>query len=132
LALSAAELHTGALYSLFLGIGAMAAGLAALAHLALPLQAVVGLTVAVLGIVYARPRLVKLNRRSADPGLGELVGQVGTTLDLVQTDPERGHVKLAGETWLAVSQIAPIEAGVPVMVTSVRGTTLVVCPNQLS
>ena len=40
-----------------------------------------------------------------------------------------GHVRLAGERWLAVSGSGtPIPAGTRVLVTAVEGTTLVVWP----
>jgi membrane protein implicated in regulation of membrane protease activity len=59
---------------------------------------------------------------------GGLVGQEVVTLDRV-SGPGAGHVRLAGERWLAVSGAGqPIPAGTTVLVTAVDGTTLVVWP----
>jgi membrane-bound ClpP family serine protease len=60
---------------------------------------------------------------------GGLTGQEAVTLDEV-TDAHRvGHVRLAGEKWLAVSGGGGlIAAGTTVLVAAVQGTTLVVWP----
>ena len=74
-----------------------------------------------------------LESRRADvlsPGVhGGLVGQEVVTLDRVGGPDGAGHVRLAGERWLAVSGAGdPIPAGTTVLVTAVDGTTLVVWP----
>jgi membrane-bound ClpP family serine protease len=53
------------------------------------------------------------------------------TLDVVGDERHPGHVRLAGERWLAVSGAErPIPAGTHVLVTAVRGTTLEVWPLE--
>ena len=50
-------------------------------------------------------------------------------LDEIGDELHPGHVRLAGETWLAFSDDhQPIPTGAPVIVTAVRGTTLAVRP----
>jgi membrane protein implicated in regulation of membrane protease activity len=58
---------------------------------------------------------------------GGFVGQRALPLDEIGDELHPGHVRLAGETWLAVSEShQTIPAGTPVEVISVRGTTMVV------
>jgi hypothetical protein len=60
---------------------------------------------------------------------GGLVGQTAVTLDRVGDEHAVGHVRLAGERWLAISgEGRPIDAGREVTVSAVMGTTLVVWP----
>jgi membrane-bound ClpP family serine protease len=60
---------------------------------------------------------------------GGLTGQPALTLDVVGESHLVGHVRLAGERWLAVSgDDSPIPAGTTVVVVGVQGTTLVVYP----
>jgi membrane protein implicated in regulation of membrane protease activity len=133
--LVAVELHHLAFYALF---GAVAAFVAALVAVVAPeaviAQAVVALGVSAAGIVAVRPfvsRAFHRQQRGAHVALGVhggLVGQEVLTLDRIG-DPHRpGHVRLAGERWLAVTGGEPLPAGTTAIVTEVRGTTLVVWP----
>ena len=62
---------------------------------------------------------------------GALVGEEVLTLDVVGDAHHPGHVRLAGERWLAFSGAdRPIPAGTDVLVTAVRGTTLAVWPLE--
>jgi membrane-bound ClpP family serine protease len=62
---------------------------------------------------------------------GTLVGEAVITLDQVGDETHPGHVRLAGERWLAISGSAmPIPPGTKVLVTEVRGTTLTVWPTH--
>ena len=136
LALLVAELATTSFYAIFLAIGAFAAGVAAFVAPDLPLwvQVAIALVVAVAGVVIVRPILGRsLQRRgsgSIGPGVhGGFVGQRALTLDPVGDELHPGHVRLAGETWLAVtSDHSTIDGAQPVVISAVRGTTLVVRP----
>jgi membrane protein implicated in regulation of membrane protease activity len=129
------ELHHLAFYALFGAVGAFAAALVALfvpdAYLA---QAVVAAAVAAAGVVLVRPYVSRAVHRHHEGHVargvhGGLVGQEALTLDEVGAAHHVGHVRLAGERWLAVSAAgSTIAARTPVMVTAVRGTTLVVLP----
>ena len=62
---------------------------------------------------------------------GGLVGQEAVALDEVGDTHHVGHVRLAGERWLAITGGPNISAGTSVFVTAVRGTTLEVWPVDL-
>jgi membrane-bound ClpP family serine protease len=60
---------------------------------------------------------------------GGIVGLEAVTLDEVGDVHRSGHVRLTGERWLAISGGGqPIPPDSTVVVTAVRGTTLVVWP----
>lgn len=129
------ELHHLALYAFFAGAGALAAaGVAIVFPDAIVLQLVVAVAVTVLGIWLARPAMSRAFHRHRGGHVargvhGGLVGQEALTLDAVGGPHHAGHVRLAGERWLAVSgSQAEITAGTPVVVTAVEGTTLTVWP----
>jgi membrane protein implicated in regulation of membrane protease activity len=129
------EVHHLAFYALFGAAGCFAAAVvAAAAPDAILLQVLAAVVVAVLGIVLLRPAVSQAvtQRRGGvrTAGVhGGLVGQEVITLDTVGDPGAIGHVRLAGESWRAVSgNDHPIPAGTRVLVTAVQGTTLVVWP----
>ena len=134
LLLLAVELHTVAFYSLFIAIGAFAAALLALfvPDSAIWLQGLLATVVAVGGVIAIRPFFSRAFHRGTDSVVsrgvhGGLVGQEALTLDVVGDELHPGHVALAGERWLAVTdQPEPIASDVAVKVASVQGTTLLV------
>jgi inner membrane protein len=146
LALVAFELHHLAFFALFGALGAVAAAIVALAAPnAVGLQLIVAIAVAAVGTLTLRPYVSKIIHRRSDGHValgvhGGLVGVHAVTVDLVGevaaamvagdgSGPRAGHVRLAGEQWLAVSgsddAIAP---HTEVVVTAVNGTTLTVWP----
>lgn len=129
------ELRHLAFYVLFAAVGCFAAALvAALAPSAIPLQAGVAVVAAGAGVVLVRPSISRAfaHRRDGHVAVGVhggLVGQQAMTLDEVGDLSKVGHVRLIGERWLATSGSgASIPTGTNVLVTAVRGTTLVVWP----
>jgi membrane protein implicated in regulation of membrane protease activity len=136
LALLVLELASTTFFSIFLAVGAFAAGLLAffMPDSAVWIQAVLAIAVAMLGVVVGRPFLRQRLRRQGEPPLtpgvhGGFVGQRALGLDEIGDELHPGHVRLAGETWLAFSaDYLLIPSGAPVVVTAVRGTTLVVRP----
>ena len=129
------ELHHMAFYVLFGSAGAFAAAAVALvAPDAIALQTGAAVGVTVVGVVAVRPYLSKAfhhrrdNLHVARGVHGGLVGQEAITLDEVGQAHHVGHVRLAGERWLAVSGGGTIAAGTPVLVMAVQGTTLLVWP----
>ena len=131
------ELHHLAFYSLFFAIGAFAAGIVAVvAPSAIGLQALVAVAVSIAGVILVRPYVSNAFHRHKGGHVargvhGGLVGQEAVTLDEVGDVHQIGHVRLAGERWLAVTSGPTIEAGRSVFVTAVRGTTLDVWPIDL-
>jgi membrane protein implicated in regulation of membrane protease activity len=132
------ELHHLAFYSLFFAIGAFAAGIVALvAPNAIGLQALVAVGVSISGVILVRPYVSNTFHRHRGGHVargvhGGLVGQEAVTLDEVGDLHQVGHVRLAGEKWLAITGGAPLPAGRAVVVTAVRGTTLEVWPSDLN
>ena len=130
--LIAVELHHLAFFAVFGAAGALAAAVVALVSpSAIVLQIVVGVAVAAVGVVVVRP-FVSQSFAKRGPGVsvqgvhGGLVGARGVTLDEVGLD-HRGHVRLLGETWLAMTMDAEtIPPATPVIVTQIVGTTLTV------
>ena len=129
LALLAVELHHLALFAVFGAGGAGAAALVAwVTPWSIPVQVAVAVAVAAVGVVVVRPNMSRAFAHRG-PGVsiagvhGGLVGATGVTLDEVgRLD---GHVRLLGETWLAVAVDAgPIAVGTHVFVVGVEGTTL--------
>lgn len=133
--LLAVEFRHFAFFAFFGAIGSFAAtGVAALAPDLVALQVVVAVVVAAIGIIAFRPLMSERFHRRQEGRLGRgvhgtLIGEEVTTLDVVGSLDEVGHVRLAGERWLAVSgSDDPIPAGTRVLVVAVEGTTLVVWP----
>lgn len=134
LLLLVAELHTAAFYAMFLGLGAFAAGVMAFVLPDSPLwvQAVVALAVAVVGVVLVRPwftkRFIRQGQGAISPGThGGFVGERALATDPIGDELHPGHVRLAGEYWLAFCDDgSEIQGDTSVVITAVRGTTLVV------
>ena len=126
------ELHHLAFFAMFGAAGSAAAAVVALiAPSAVAAQVIVAIGVATAGVALVRPHMSQayVHRGSAQAirGVhGGLIGSRGLTVDEVRVNPS-GHVRILGETWLAVtadgSQIPPSTA---VVVTNVVGTTLTV------
>jgi len=135
LALLVLELASTTFFAIFLAAGAAAAGVLAFVLPDSPIwvQAVVAIAVAMAGVVIVRPFVSKRLRRQGGepltPGVhGGFVGQRALALDEIGDQLHPGHVRLAGETWMAFSEDQAIPTGAPVTVTAVRGTTLAVRP----
>ena len=133
--LIAVELHHLAFYFLFAALGCFAAGaVASVVPDAIAVQGVTAVVVAIAGILFARGWVSAAFAHHYDSprarGVhGGLVGQEVLTLDSVGDSDRVGHVRLAGERWLAVSgSDEPIPPGTKVLVTALQGTTLIVWP----
>jgi membrane protein implicated in regulation of membrane protease activity len=128
------EMHHMAFYALFGAIGALAAAVvAAFLPDAILLQGLVAVVLTVLGVVLARPHMGRVFHKQRGGHVtrgvhGGLIGQEAVTLDEVGDEHSIGHVRLAGERWLAISGGNNIPQGTPVLVTALRGTTLIVWP----
>ncbi|HEX7474279.1 MAG TPA: NfeD family protein [Candidatus Limnocylindrales bacterium] len=136
LALLAVELHTIAFYSVFIAIGCFVAGVLVLLVPDAPiwLQAALAGTISLIGLVAIRPFASRTFLHGSGGVVsrgvhGGLVGQEALTLDTVGDEHHPGHVQLASERWLAVTDHAQsLNADTAVLVTAVRGTTLLVRP----
>lgn len=134
LLLLVAEMHTAAFYAMFLGLGAFAAGVLAFVLPDSPLwaQAVLALAVSLIGVVLVRPwftkRFIHQGRGALSPGThGGFVGEHALATDAIGDELHPGHVRLAGENWLAFCEDgSEIQGNTSVVITAVRGTTMVV------
>jgi membrane protein implicated in regulation of membrane protease activity len=133
--LIAFELQHLAFFALFGAVGAVAgAVVAAIWPEAYAAQVAAFVAVSSIGIVAVRPWMSQSMHRHHDGRLGRgvhgaLVGEEVLTLDTVGDARHLGHVRLAGERWLAASGSGqPIPADTIVLVTAVNGTTLTVWP----
>jgi membrane protein implicated in regulation of membrane protease activity len=119
----------------FVGLGALAAALAAALGAPLALQAGVFVVVsgALLGVV-REPVQRRLNKGydspSADPRA--LTGATATVVERVSDTT--GQVRLHGELWRArpYAGTGPVEVGAPVSVAAVDGATLLVYSPDLT
>ena len=121
-----------AFFAFFLAIGFGGGAIADTVGTPLWLQLIVVAVVSLVGIAVLRPGL--LARTAHGPtvrtlGAGDLVGQQALTVDEVGDPHHPGHALLAGERWLAVTEgPVPLAPDTRVVITEVRGTTLVVYP----
>lgn len=131
------ELHHLAFYALFVAIGCLAgAAVALVAPDAIAAQVLMVTLVSLGGVFFARPYVSSTFHRHRGGHValgvhGGLVGQEAVTLDEVGDARHLGHVRLAGERWLATTGGPTIGSGQSVVVTAVRGTTLEVWPVDL-
>jgi membrane protein implicated in regulation of membrane protease activity len=127
------EVVTVALVAGFIALGATGAAIAAFVGGSLTDQAIVFAVVSLLGLALARhPLLVYLQDRSAPEtasGAAGMIGQTAVVVDPIGDEHHRGHVRIAGEDWPALTRDGrPVDAGVPVRVVEIRLATLIVEP----
>jgi membrane protein implicated in regulation of membrane protease activity len=127
LAMALVEVASVAFYAAFLALGAIAAAVAALLGANVYIQAAVFLVLALGGILVLRPALVRRRHPRLVSGAQGMIGQTGVVIEPIQGEHGAGHVRLAGESWPAVSADGkPIPAEETVTVIEIRGSTLVV------
>ena len=131
LAFGVGEALTTAFYALFIVLGALAAAAAAQLGFDLPVQVAVMCLVSVLGVVVARPPLMRYLQRRHTPGMASgaesMVGQEAAVVEEIGGAHQPGHVRIYGESWLALSEDgAPIAAGSIVSIVGIKQATLVV------
>ena len=94
------------------------------------------LAVAVSGVAFAYlRRFVRGQEEQEQPAIGanRWVNRTGMVLETIDPDADAGIVRIdGGEQWRATSDAGPISAGTKVVITDVRGTRLVVTPQQQS
>jgi membrane protein implicated in regulation of membrane protease activity len=125
------EVMTLGLFAGFVSLGALGAAVAAFIGFGLVGQAIIFGVVSILGIVAVRrPLLVYLQSRHVPEtlsGAATMLGQTALVVDPIGGPHQRGHVRIAGEDWPALTTDSkPVEAGVSVRVVDIRRATLVV------
>ena len=125
------EVLTVGLFAGFVSLGAIGAAIAAFIGDDIVSQSVTFAVVAILGIaVVRRPLLAYLQQRAGPlvlSGAAAMIGQTALVVDAIAGPHERGHVRIAGEDWPALTcDGQPVEAGASVRVVEIRRATLVV------
>jgi membrane protein implicated in regulation of membrane protease activity len=133
LAFAIAEVLTLSLVAGFIAVGAVGAAVAAFVGDNVLLQSIVFAAVAILGIVVVRRPLLGYLQRRAGPlvlsGAAAMIGQTALVVDAIGGPHERGHVRIAGEDWPALTRDGrALAAGASVRVVEIRRATLVVEP----
>ena len=130
IAFAVVEIVTVAFFAVFITIGALGAAVASLLGFNLLIQAIVLGVVGVVGIAAARPFLVQrlhIGSHRLLSGADSMVGHQGVLSEAIVGSGRPGHLQIAGESWPAVTDDASsIPAQTPVIVTGLRGSTLVV------
>lgn len=99
-------------------------------HQAISLPVVGGTAAVAAGfMLWTVTRFISLRKRKVVTGTEQMQGEEGLALDTftAQEDQYRGHARLNGERWNAISN-APVEKGQTVRVEKVEGLTAVVMP----
>lgn len=126
------EVLTVAFFAIFVAIGALGAAVASLLGFHALVQAVVLGVIGVAGIFIARPYLVDqlhIGRPGLRSGADSMVGQQAVLTEPILGVGQPGHVKLAGESWPAVTDDgSTLPVNTLVVVTALRSTVLVVRP----
>ena len=130
-----AEVLTVTLVLGFLGVGALAAALAAVLGLPVVVQALAfaGSSTALLLLV--RPPVKRALDRSGTSERTDPRALSGSTAVVTQrVSDDSGQVRLNGELWRArpYAGTAPVEVGRPVSVAAVEGATLLVYSSDLT
>jgi membrane protein implicated in regulation of membrane protease activity len=125
------EVGTVALFAAFLSLGAVAAAVAAFTGADPVTQAIVFAVASVAGIVLVRRPLLGYLRARHSPemmsGAASMIGQTAVVVDAIKGPHERGHVRIAGEDWPALTRDgSPVPAGKAVQVVDIRAATLIV------
>ena len=125
------EVGTVALFAAFLSLGAVAAAVAAFTGADPVTQVIVFAVAAIAGVLLVRrPLLIYLRARHTPEllsGAASMIGQTAVVVDAIRGPHERGHVRIAGEDWPALTRDgSPVPTGKAVQVVDIRRATLVV------
>jgi membrane protein implicated in regulation of membrane protease activity len=134
LALIIAEIFTPGFVLLWFGVAALAAALAAMAGLGLPVQFLIFCVVATALTLASRTIFSRYFVRTEEEGgalkvgVNALPGKVGTVVTSSAGALKEGAVKVFGSTWTAypAEGEGPLETGERVVVESVRGASIYV------
>jgi membrane protein implicated in regulation of membrane protease activity len=132
------EVFTLEMTFLMLALGSVAGLLSGLTGIPWWAQFIVAAVVAVALILTLRPRLLRMLRRGADPGLSNIDALIGSEARVIRTvTPTGGQVRLQnGDVWTArlspVTEQADVAVGERMLVTGIDGATAVVVPVERS
>ena len=128
-----AEIFTPGFVLLWFGVGALAAGLAAILGVGFPLQFLVFIAVSVVLTALSRTIFVNYFSKEGETsghrfGADSLPGQVGTVVTSSGGAMQEGAVKVFGSVWTAYPAEGedPLEAGERVVVERLQGASIYV------
>jgi membrane protein implicated in regulation of membrane protease activity len=128
-----AEVFTPGFVLLWFGVGALAAGLASILGVGLPLQFLVFIVVSVALTALSRTIFVNYFTKEGEPsgrkfGADSMPGQVGTVVTSSRGALQEGAVKVFGSVWTAYPAEGedPLEAGERVVVERLQGASIYV------
>jgi membrane protein implicated in regulation of membrane protease activity len=131
LAFGVAEMLSLAFYAVFLVVGGLAAAAAAVLGVPPVGQVIVFCLVSVVGVVAARPPLMRYLKHGHPAeirsGAQAMIGMEAPVVGEIRGAHEPGHVRVAGESWPAISADGSnLAEGSTVRIDSLRQATLVV------
>ncbi len=131
LAFGVAEMLSLAFYAVFLVVGGLAAAVAAVLGVPPVGQVIVFCLVSLVGVVAARPPLMRYVKRGhaaeVRSGAQAMIGMEAPVVDEIRGAHQPGHVRVAGESWPAISlDGSNIAEGSTVHIDSLRQATLIV------
>jgi membrane protein implicated in regulation of membrane protease activity len=132
LAFAVLEIRTTAFFSLWFGIGALAAAIAGYFHAGVEIQLLLFAAVSLVLVLSTRRIAKRWNNsdQSIVTGVERVIGQDGRVIRAI-SGTDVGQVKVEGEIWTSVSATGePIARGASVRVLAVRGVRLVVEAKQ--
>jgi membrane protein implicated in regulation of membrane protease activity len=126
----AAEFGHRAFYAMFIAIGALVAGVLAIAQVSVVVQIPAFAAAAVAGLFLVRPSLMRAmsaGQYRLVSGIKGHVGKEAVVAEAAGGPDSPGRIKLDGELWKAVSfDGKPIATGTVVMILELQGTTFLV------
>ncbi len=129
-ALIGAELFTRAFFALFVALGALVAALVAASGVSFVIQGLAMLAASVVGIVIARPPLLRAMRTGHHrfvSGAQGLVGREAVVSTAVGGINAPGKIRAQGELWTAYSDDGEtIEPGAAVLILDLDGSRFIV------
>lgn len=128
------ELLNAALLTIWFAVGALVAAIFAFIGLDFAIQIAAFIVVSIAALFLTRPlakKLLNRNGKELKTNAESLLGQQAIVTKTIG-EYEYGQVKIAGQTWTAVSEphSAVIQAGSEVLVKSISGVKLVVSNIQ--
>lgn len=127
--LTAIEMATFQLVTIWFAVGAIAAFIASLFSASLEIQLIVFLAVSMLLLILVRPIAGRfLQTKTVKTNVDSLIGDYAMVMARIHNQEGFGKAVIHGQEWMAAAEKDDevIEAGTRVMVTGIRGVKLIV------
>jgi len=127
------EILTQGLTSIWFAVGALGGCIAALLGAAALLQIGIFIAVTIVALILTNPLKKKFLDKKVQPtNIDAVVGKIGVAEETIgeKASSLPGRVRCENKSWAANSEEGEIPAGTTVVVTEVRGVTLIVRPAE--